>query len=132
MSHEVRLWTGPIYDIEELFEDVYDKKVFLRHLRKLSHWPGESLNGGTFVVIDLRCRPVGELRREDVWDVQLDDEIGGRENLRVIVWSDPHATPPTIWVLEVVQKETEEFSQDEVAKIMRRKETVIRTYRGGG
>ena len=129
-TRRVRLWTAPIYDIYTLFGE-NDAKDFLRHLRKLESWPGIGLNGDPFLVQDLFCYPIKALHHEAVWDVRLNGPVGAKDHVRVIVWVEKarSSTPPFLWVLQVVQKQEEEFSQEEIMEFMKRKEDVIKTYK---
>ena len=81
----VRVWSAPMYDILDLFENEFELMSVMRHLKKLTFWPGECLNGGSLVVMDLRCYLVTELRDENIWAVRVDDMSGTKDDLHVFV-----------------------------------------------
>lgn len=154
----VRIWSAPMYDILNLFESEDEAMSFRRHLKDLSCWPGECLNGGCLLVGNLRCYLVTELHDEHIWDVRVDNVSGTNGSLHVFVWFDGRADDPTLWILRVVRQEGGEdsaegpretgpprtpapgiaradsrkgsggFDDGELALIMKRKQTVLETY----
>jgi hypothetical protein len=69
------------------------------------------------------CQPFAPLADKGVFEVLLHDAVGPREHLRFIVWVRPaeaDAALPPVWLLQVVDKEGDEYSEEEVEVIRRR------------
>ena len=117
-TQNIHLWSGPIYDLWDLFPSKSDEIEFLRQLRKLYYWPGEGLNGGQFVVGDLTCQAIPAMIGERIYEVFVDDIIGTREHLRIVVWTGKQAGQ--IWILWILEKPEPKYTNEEIAFIRTR------------
>ena len=79
-------------------------------------------------VIDLDWDWIRALPDLNVGELRVDDRIGGFDNIRVIFFKADIVDkdhPPTIWVLHVMQKKRQEFTQNDIRVFKARRMLVM-------
>jgi phage-related protein len=98
---------------------------------KLRWWPGERTKSR---VVDLDWDWIKALPGLRIGELRIDDEIGGFNNIRVVFFKPEtveETHPPTIWVLHVMQKKRQEFTQNDIRLFKARRMLVMEYfYRG--
>lgn len=93
-----------------------------RQTLKLRFWGDrhEAISGNE-TVVDLNYDPILAMRGSGVYELRLEDEIGGHRNIRVVFlvpptdWKPRTPTPlPVLWVLEALPKKQTEWRKFDI------------------
>ena len=111
---QVKPTSSAFADARSLFPRVRDYQELRRQALKLAFWPsGETVSGQ---VCDLDWDIISGMSHPKAYELRVDDEIGGFDNLRLIFYvfrKDlilPGDLMPRLWILAVMQKKTQRFS----------------------
>lgn len=80
---------------------------------KLRHWPSHLVTQPNGHVLDLDWEWIKALPGQRVGELRVDDVIGGFDNLRIIFYVGPSevkAPLPMVWILAVLQKKRQDFT----------------------
>jgi len=106
-THHVRALKSALKKAKHLWPATGARMEVRRQTLKLRFWGVRS--GG--VVLDLDCESIKSMPGSGVYELRLDDEIGGHRNIRVIFFDPPddwvplRPSPlPVIWILEAIPK----------------------------
>jgi hypothetical protein len=88
-----------------------------RNALKLRHWGHREGQG----VMDLTYESIKAMPRSGVYELRIDDELGGHRNIRIIffeapeVWKPNRAYPlPVLWVLEALPKKRNDWTTGDI------------------
>jgi hypothetical protein len=117
-------------EAENLFPRFRDYQELRRHALKLAFWPkGPVGSGGT--VVDLDWDEIKGMSGPRACELRIADIIGGFNNLRLIFYTFEKAVVltgdvlPRLWVIGVMQKKTERFSNNQL-RIFSSRVTILR------
>lgn len=92
-----------------------------RHALKLRYW-GDCAEGANPMVGDLDFEKIKTLHGYDVYELRIDEEIGGHKNIRIVFflppadWVPKKEIPlPPLWVLWVGPKKKQSWSKSDIA-----------------
>ena len=112
--------------------DIYDLRS---QTLKLRFWPEKSPVDEQGELLDLNWSWIKALAGTHVGELRIDDVIGGFNNLRVIFYdaaAHEHPRMPMIWVLSVLQKKRQDWTDANLTTFdARRKLVVERFYKSG-
>lgn len=112
---QVKPTNSAFSDARSLFPRVRDYQELRRQALKLAFWPsGETTVSGQ--VCDLDWDIISGMSHPKAYELRIDDEIGGFNNLRLIFYvfrkdlTLPGDLLPRLWILAAMQKKTQRFS----------------------
>jgi hypothetical protein len=118
-------------DAEGLFRRTRSKVEIRRHALKLRYWPSPSTVDEHGQVVDLDWSKIQSLPGSDIAELRIDDIIDGLDNLRIIFFVGPPSDkfPKTcIWILAVMQKKRDYFTQNDIRIFRLRRLLVLRRF----
>jgi phage-related protein len=130
IEYRVRVCRPAFYAAHRMFKTVQDWMELRANALKLRWWPRGRTKDK---VIDLDWDWIRALPGLNVGELRIDDRIGGFDNIRVIFFKAESVKehPPTIWVLHVMQKKRQEFTQNDIRIFKARRMLVMEFfYRG--
>jgi hypothetical protein len=114
-------------DVHRLFSRTRDKIEVRRHALKLRDWPDAIVTEESGQVVDLDFSWIRSLEALKIGELRIHNNIGGRDNLRIIFFVGPpdDRLPKTcIWILSVIQKKRQDFSQNQL-KVFRARRFLV-------
>jgi hypothetical protein len=88
-----------------------------RNALKLRHWGKREAEG----VMDMTYESIKSMPGLGVYELRIDDEIGGLRNIRVIFFEPPDAwkpnrgyPKPVLWVLEALPKKRQAWTANDI------------------
>jgi len=130
-EYRIRVFRPAFASARRLFPRVQDWMELRAQTLKLRWWPGGQ---GPSKVVDINWDWIKSLPSLNVGELRIDDAIGGRDNLRVIFFKPDIGGmnyPNVIWVLEVLQKKRQEFTQNDIRSFKARRALVLERFYGG-
>jgi len=98
-----------------------------RNALKLRHWSSRD----RAVLMDLTYENIKAMPGSGVYELRLDDEIGGLRNIRVIFfeapdkWRPNHSYPlPVLWVLEALPKKRQDWTTNDIIRFWAKRDIV--------
>lgn len=101
-----------------------DRFEIRRQALKLRFWDERHLHG-TGMLFDHSYEKIKALASESVYELRLDDEIGGQSNIRVVLFDPPSTWTPVadnvlplrvIWILEALPKKRNEWTKNDITR----------------
>ena len=102
-----------------------------RHVLKLRFWD-ERHEHPPGIIMDLSYEGIKSLAGERIYEVRVDDEIGGHENIRILMYDPPTDLVPyvdhpvvdgkvfrSVWVLEAMPKRRDGWTTNEIDRFRR-------------
>jgi hypothetical protein len=115
-TYLVRAGRWAFQEAQRLFPKARDRAEVRRHALKLRFWPTCRPDETGGQVLDLDWCWIRSLPHKRIGELRIHDKIGDCDNLRVIFYVPPVKTePPMLWVLSVLQKKRNDFSQAQIA-----------------
>lgn len=118
-THHVRALKSALHKSKKHWPAVGDRMEVRRQTLKLRYWGNRHADS----ILDLSFESIKSLPSMGVYELRLDDEIGGLRNLRVVFFEPPdqwrqiQPTPlPNLWVLEAIPKKRNEWTQFDIAR----------------
>jgi phage-related protein len=124
-EYRVRVCRPAFCAAHRMFNSVQDWMELRANALKLRWWPRGRMKNK---VIDLDWDWIRALPDLNVGELRVDDRIGGFDNIRVIFFKADIVDkdhPPTIWVLHVMQKKRQEFTQNDIRVFKARRMLVM-------
>src|SRR4051812_10702851 len=128
-THFVRALRSALQAAKHFWPSVGDRMEVRRNALKLRFW-GMRHGGADESVLDVSCEAIKAMPGSGVYELRLDDEIGGHRNVRVIFlvppdgWAPIHTLPlPAIWVLEVLPKKRQHWTGNDLDRFRAKRET---------
>lgn len=128
-NFHVRILRETLKAGHRLFPRTKDRMEFRRHLLKLRYWPQRNPVDQNGVVLDLDWEKVRALADLDVFELRVDDVIGGHNNLRAYFYvAEKRDRDPLrcIWILHAMQKKRNALASQDLV-ILRARRKVVRT-----
>lgn len=101
-----------------------DRFEVRRQMLKLRFWDERHLHSAG-VLLDHTYESIKSLRGLGVYELRLDDAIGGQSNIRAIFFDPPADWQPlpaeerplrTVWVLEILPKRRDDWTVNEISR----------------
>lgn len=116
-SHLVRVLRSGLQSARHFWPKVGDRMEVRRNALKLRHWGSRAEQG----VMDLTYESIKAMSGSGVYELRLDDEIGGQRNIRILFFEAPQAwkttrphPKPVLWVLEALPKRRQEWTGHDI------------------
>ena len=110
-THHVRALRSALQKAKRTWTVVGDRMEVRRQALKLRFWGERHTIGSDLGLLDLSYESIKSMQGSGVYELRLDDEIGGIANIRVIFleppagWAPLHRMDlPVLWVLEAMPK----------------------------
>lgn len=128
-NFHVRALRPAFHDARRRLPRMRDRAELRRHSLKLRFWPEKEPVDESGQLLDLDWSWIQALRRHRIGELRIHETIGGNDNLRVIFF-DPriHKPLPTLWVIAVMQKKSNDFSSANVETFKLRKQLVLERF----
>lgn len=117
-THLVRVLRSALQKAKRTWPAVGDRMEVRRQTLKLRFWGERHPGSVTPGVLDLTYEAIKAMPGSGVYELRLDDEIGGKQNIRVIFFEPPgswrcqYEMPlPVLWVLEAMPKKRNEWTK---------------------
>jgi hypothetical protein len=108
----------------KLWPGAADRFEVRRQALKLRWWDERHLHGSG-CLFDLTYESVKSLQGQGIYELRLDDEIGGMANIRVVFFDPPRSWKPLVheerpkpilWVLEAKPKRRNEWTTNDITR----------------
>jgi hypothetical protein len=103
-----------------------------RNALKLRYWGHRSEREGGETVLDVSYESIKALQGLSVYELRLEDEVGGHRNVRVIFFVPPEKWKPvaklplpTLWILEALPKKRNDWTTNDIARF-RAKRAIVK------
>lgn len=110
-THHVRALRSALQKAKRTWPAVGDRMEIRRQALKLRFWGERHAIDSELGLLDLSYESIKSMPGSGVYELRLDDEVGGIANIRVIFleppesWASLHRVSlPVLWVLEAVPK----------------------------
>ena len=124
-SNFVRFTRHGLQAAKSLWPKTGDRYEVRRQVLKLRWWDDRHLHP-TGMLLDLSYEAIKALSGLGIYELRLDDRIGGHSNIRGIVFDPPKGWQPTemkpmrvIWILEIFPKKRDDFSTHDIQRFKR-------------
>lgn len=121
-THHVRALRSALQKAKRTWPQTGPRMEVRRQALKLRYW-GERHTHGNGMLCDLTYESIKALSGSGIYELRLDDEIGGQENIRVIFleppddWTPNYGLPlPPLWVIEAVVKKRNGWTSYDLAR----------------
>lgn len=120
----VRFSRHGLQSIRSYWPKIGDRFEIRRQGLKLRFWDDRHLHGSG-MLFDHSYEKIKALASEGVYELRLDDEIGGQSNIRVILFDPPsswkcHADNirplRVIWILEALPKKRNDWTKNDITR----------------
>lgn len=120
----VRFTRHGLQSIRGYWEKTGDRFEVRRQAMKLRFWDERHLHPPGMLV-DHTYESIKALSGKGVYELRLDDDIGGQSNIRVIFFDPPKDWEPLpaecrpmriVWVLEALPKRRQEWTANDIAR----------------
>jgi len=129
----VRAIRPAFHDAHRVLPRMRDRAELRRQSLKLRFWPEKTPVDESEQVLDIDWTWIQALKGHHIGELRIHDEIGGKDNLRVIFFVPQSRQPlPTLWVIAVLQKKSMHFTSANIATFKARKQVVIERFYGKG
>lgn len=116
-THLVRVLRSALQSAKHFWPRVGDRMEVRRNALKLRHWGKREAEG----VMDMTYESIKSMPGLGVYELRIDDEIGGLRNIRVIFFEPPDAwkpnrgyPKPVLWVLEALPKKRQAWTANDI------------------
>lgn len=123
-THLVRALRSALQKAKHTWPKVRDRMEVRRQALKLRYWGLKGKSGEESEnLLDLSYGKIKARPGTGLYELRLDDTIGGHSNIRVIFlippddWTPLAETPlPVIWVIEAYAKQRQDFSKSDLIR----------------
>ena len=109
-----------------------DRAELRRHALRLRFWPEQHPEDDAGQVLDLDWSWLKSMPGKKVGELRIHDTIDDRDNLRVIFFVPgvhiPNEPLPMLWVLSVLQKKRQDFTQNQIKVYKLRRLMVLERF----
>ena len=119
-------------DLVRLLASNRDCKVMRRHMLKLRYWPEFHPETESGEILDLDWSWIKACHGLNIGELRINETVSGFNNWRVIFFEGPK--PPAqdqmqkIWILQVMKKKRNDFTDNEINTSKLRRQMVIERY----
>jgi hypothetical protein len=117
-THLVRALRSALQKAKHTWPKVGDRMEVRRQALKLRFWGMRHEGEESAGLLDLTYEKIKARPGSGLYELRLDDTVGGQSNIRVIFlvppddWTPQNATPlPVLWVLEAFPKKRQEWTK---------------------
>lgn len=120
----VRFTRHGLQSIRNCWDKIGDRFEVRRQALKLRFWD-ERHTHGPGLLFDHSYENIKALQGLGVYELRLDDEIGGQKNIRVVLFDPPSNWEPqvnnvkplrVVWVLEALPKRRNDWTTNEITR----------------
>jgi hypothetical protein len=118
----VRFTRHGLQSARDTWSKTRDRFEVRRQALKLRFWDERHLHPPG-ILLDHLYESIKALKGLGIYELRLDDDIGGHENIRVIFFDPPKDWEPfekkplrVVWILEIFPKKRDEFTQNELRR----------------
>jgi hypothetical protein len=132
-DYHVRAYRPAIGEARKMFRRTRDFFEVRRQALKLKYWPRSGPAASRGQLLDLDWSWIEGIATRDVGELRIHDVIANHDNLRIIffVGADPVNTRlPTIWILKVLQKKSDEFTINDIRTFTERRRQILHRFGG--
>ena len=129
----VRLLHSVHRDCMRLIPKNRDRKKMRRHALKLRFWPEMHPETNLAMLLDLDWSWIQSCKSLNIGELRINEYIAGFDNWRVIFFEGPKAKKEElqkIWILQVMKKKSNDFSDGEIKTFKLRRLLVLNRYYG--
>ncbi len=121
-------------DCFRLLSSNRDRKIMRRHALKLRFWPEMYPKADSGEVLDLDWSWIRACQGLNIGELRINENIGGFDNWRIIFFEGPQPQGDEqwhrLWVLQVMKKKRNEFTDADIKTFKLRRRMVIERYYG--
>ena len=123
-THHVRALKSALHKARRRYwQKIGDLMEVRAQTLKLREWGNRHLHGAENGILDLTYESIKSMPSSDVYELRLEDEIGGHRNIRVVFLVPPSSWKPNInsplpmlWVLETLPKKRNEWTSFDIER----------------
>ena len=131
-THHVRALKSALHKARRRYWPTVGPRMEVRRQAlKLRYWGERHAFGAETGVLDLTYESIKSMPSSGVYELRLDDEIGGHRNIRVVFlvppddWEPVQYSPlPVIWVLEALPKRRNAWTAEDLDRFWALRATV--------
>ena len=130
-NFRVRALRPALAEVFKLCSKWSENAEIRRHSLKLRYWPSNHPEDEHGNVLDLDWEWIKSMPGKHVGELRIADEIAGNDNLRIIFYVGDNmvkAPLPMIWVLRVMQKKSNRFTDNDIAIFKARRLLVLERF----
>jgi len=125
--------------IRRHWREMTDRFEVRRQALKLRFWD-ERHEHGPGMLFDHTYESIKALQGEGVYELRLDDDIGGQSNIRVVFFDPPSGWIPVadnvrpmrvVWVLEALPKKRNDWTQNDLTRFKGQRLLIKRRFYDG-
>lgn len=129
-THFVRVLRSALHACRRYWPKAKERMEVRRHALKLKFWGLR--HEPTNTALDLSYESIKSMPGSGVYELRIDDEIGGQTNIRVIFLVPPPAWVPknwtkplpVLWLLDVLPKKSDSWKQHQIDRFWAAREVV--------
>jgi hypothetical protein len=137
-THLVRALRSALQSAKYYWPKVGDRMEVRRSALKLMFWGMRNETEANEMVMDVSYESIKALQGSGVYELRLEDEIGGHRNIRVIFFVPPEKWKPitkmplpTLWILEAVPKKRNDWTTNDINRFRAKRAIVKERFFGG-
>jgi hypothetical protein len=126
-THHVRALKSALHKAKKIWPAVGARMDVRRQSLKLRYW-GQRVGRQ---LLDLDYEPIAAMPGSGVYELRVDDEIGGHRNIRILFLDPPDSwkpafslTLPVIWILEAIPKKRNNWTNFDIERFQALRTTV--------
>ncbi len=105
-------------------DDIGSQFELRRQALKLRFWDQRHTHGRG-LLFDLSYERIKGARSDDIYELRVDDEVGGQANIRIVMFDPPAGWQPMpdherpmriVWVLEVMPKKRDDWTKNDFTR----------------
>ena len=120
-THHVRALKSALRKARDYWPTVSLRMEVRAQTLKLRYWGLRHITDGSSTVVDLDYQAIRSMAGQRVYELRIDDVIGGHRNIRVIFFDPPDDWVPNydtplkpLWILETFPKKRSEFTEFDI------------------
>lgn len=123
-SNFVRFTRHGLQSIRSYWSHIGDRFEVRRQALKLRFWD-ERHEHGPGMLFDHTYESIKALKGQDIYELRLDDDIGGQANIRVVFFDPPGSWQPNVgeerpmrvlWILEALPKRRNDWTTNDLTR----------------
>ena len=130
-THLVRALRSALQSAKHFWVKVGDRMEVRRNALKLRFWGMRSDAEGSEMILDVSYEAIKALQGLGVYELRVEDEIGGLRNVRVIFFVPPEKWKPTtklplptLWILEALPKKRNDWTSNDINRFRAKRQIV--------
>ena len=120
----VRFSRSGLQAIRKSWPRTRDRFELRRQALKLRFWD-QRQSHGLGLLFDLSYERIKGVADRDIYELRIDDDVGGQSNIRVVLFDPPSGWTPlpdhvkplrTLWVLEIMPKKRDDWTVNDFTR----------------